>query len=79
MSSALASKSNHAMPVEFFRDILDESFSDAQTRHQVETALDWGRYAGIFNYDAANDTLSRPEPSVPAESPAESNESVPLH
>lgn len=69
MSSALASKSNHTMPVEFFRDILDESFSDTQTRHQVETALDWGRYAGIFNYDAAHDTVSSPE----------SQESVHLH
>jgi NitT/TauT family transport system ATP-binding protein len=61
MVSALASKSNHTMPVEFFRDILDESFPDLETRRQVETALDWGRNAGIFEYDAASDTLSLPE------------------
>jgi NitT/TauT family transport system ATP-binding protein len=76
MMGALASKSNHSMPVEFFRDILDESFSDAQTKNQVETALDWGRFAGIFNYDAAQDTLSLPEPATP---PHPEAESVPLH
>ncbi len=77
MLSALASKSNHTMPVEFFRDILDESFSDAETRHQMEAALDWGRYAGIFHYDAAKDTLSLPEPATPVQ-PVQ-DESVPLH
>jgi NitT/TauT family transport system ATP-binding protein len=61
MTSALASKSNHTMPVEFFRDFLDESFPDLETQRQVEAALDWGRYAGLFDYDAASDTLSLPE------------------
>jgi NitT/TauT family transport system ATP-binding protein len=75
MSSALASKSNHTMPLEFFRDILDESFSDADTERQIETALSWGRYTGILNYDAASDTISVPEPPAPAEVP----ESMPLH
>ena len=75
MTSALAGKRDHTMPMEFFRDILDESYSDAQTQHQVETALDWGRYAGIFNYDAAKDALTLPEPVTPVEA----EESVPLH
>ena len=75
MTSALAGKRDHTMPMEFFRDILDESYSDAQTQHQVETALDWGRYAGIFNYDAAKDALTLPEPVTPVET----EESVPLH
>ena len=69
MSGALATKSNHTMPVEFFRDVLDETFSDADTERQIETALSWGRYAGILNYDAASDTITLPEAA----------ESVPLH
>jgi NitT/TauT family transport system ATP-binding protein len=75
MNSALASKSNHTMPVEFFRDVLDESFSDADTERQIETALSWGRYAGILHYDSSSDTISSPEPAAPVEAP----ESVPLH
>jgi NitT/TauT family transport system ATP-binding protein len=75
MKSALESKSNHTMPVEFFRDVLDESFSDADTERQIETALSWGRYAGILEYDSASDTISVPEVAAPAETA----ESVPLH
>jgi NitT/TauT family transport system ATP-binding protein len=75
MSSALANKSNHTMPVEFFRDVLDESFSEADAERQIDTALNWGRNTGILNYDAASDTISLPEAASPAELP----ESVPLH
>ena len=70
MISALSSKSDHTMPLEFFRDILDESFSDADTQRQIETALSWGRNAGILNFDSERDTISLPEPVA---------ESVPLH
>ena len=51
-SSALDSKSDHAMPLEFFRDILDEHFSDEEVKQQIETALHWGRYGEIFTYDS---------------------------
>jgi NitT/TauT family transport system ATP-binding protein len=55
--SSLASKSDGAMPLEFFRDILDEHFSEDETQRQLETALHWGRYAEIFSYDAESDKL----------------------
>ena len=45
------------MPVEFFRDILDEHFSDQETEHQIETALNWGRYADLFTYDSETDRI----------------------
>jgi len=57
MNSALANKADHAMPLEFFRDILDEHLAEAEVEKQIETALTWGRYAGIFTYDSANDRL----------------------
>ena len=44
MSSALASKSEHTMPLEWFRDILDEHFSEDEVNRQVETAL--GNFEG---------------------------------
>ena len=51
MKSALESRSDHAMPLEFFHDILDEHFTEAEVEKQLETALNWGRYAEIFSYD----------------------------
>jgi NitT/TauT family transport system ATP-binding protein len=57
MKSALESKSDHVMPLEFFHDILDEHFTEADVENQLETALNWGRYAEIFSYDPENGNL----------------------
>jgi NitT/TauT family transport system ATP-binding protein len=57
MKSALESRSDHRMPLEFFHDILDEHFTEPDVEKQLDTALDWGRYAEIFSYDPANGTL----------------------
>ncbi len=58
MNCALESKSDHTMPLEFFRDLLREHFSDKDTQRQIETVLNWGRYGDIFTYDSASDRLS---------------------
>ncbi|HXA56157.1 MAG TPA: AAA-associated domain-containing protein [Candidatus Acidoferrum sp.] len=57
MKSALESRSDHTMPLEFFHDILDEHFTEADVLKQLETALNWGRYAEIFSYDPETDTI----------------------
>jgi NitT/TauT family transport system ATP-binding protein len=57
MNMALAIKGDHSMPLEFYRDVLDEHFAPAEAQKQIETALHWGRYAGIFTYDSENDRL----------------------
>jgi NitT/TauT family transport system ATP-binding protein len=57
MTRALASKSDHAMPLEFFRDLLEQHFSDDQVRRQIDTALNWGRYSDLFVYDSETDRL----------------------
>jgi NitT/TauT family transport system ATP-binding protein len=57
MESALRKKSNGRMPLEFFRAVLGERFPDEEVRRQIETALNWGRYAEIFTYDADKDEL----------------------
>jgi len=54
---ALIGKSDHTMPLEFYRDILDEHFGPEEVPRQIETALDWGRYADIFEYDSESDRL----------------------
>ena len=52
MDSILTRKSDHSIAVEFFHDILDEHFSEDEVKQQLETALHWGRYAEIFDYDS---------------------------
>jgi NitT/TauT family transport system ATP-binding protein len=58
MNSMLSCKSDHKVPVDFFRDVLDEHFPVPEVVRQIETALNWGRYAEMFNYDSETDTLS---------------------
>jgi NitT/TauT family transport system ATP-binding protein len=57
MHSALSGKSDRAMPLEFFRDILQEHLSDDEVRRQIDTVLNWGRYGDIFTYDSESDRL----------------------
>jgi NitT/TauT family transport system ATP-binding protein len=57
MHSALTSKSDHAMPLEFFRDLLQDRFSGQEAQRQIDTALNWGRYGDLFNYDSESDRL----------------------
>jgi NitT/TauT family transport system ATP-binding protein len=57
IDSALHKKSDHTMPLEFFRDLLDEHFSEHDVKLQLDTAVNWGRYAEIFTYDPETDTL----------------------
>jgi NitT/TauT family transport system ATP-binding protein len=73
--NALERKSDGAIPLEFFRDILDEHLSQEDVQRQLDTALNWGRYAEIFTYDSQTDRLLLHEgPGV-----ASSTEAAPLH
>jgi len=58
MKTTLESKSDHSMPLEFFHDLLDEYLTENETNQQIETALNWGRYAEIFEYDSESERLS---------------------
>jgi NitT/TauT family transport system ATP-binding protein len=71
MKSALESRSDHTMPLEFFHDILDEHFTEDEVLRQLETALNWGRYAEIFSYDPETDTIRLHEASQVESVPAE--------
>jgi NitT/TauT family transport system ATP-binding protein len=61
IENTLHAKRDHAIGEEFFRDILDEHFSSDEVERQFETALNWGRYAEIFNYDSENGRLYHTE------------------
>jgi len=49
---ALDAKSDHTVPEDFFLDMLGEQFSEEESQQQIETAVAWGRYAELFDYDA---------------------------
>ena len=57
INHSLTSKSDHAMPLEFFRDLLEEHSPEEEAKKQIDTALNWGRYGEIFTYDSESDRL----------------------
>ena len=71
---AVETKSDGEVSEEFFHDVLDEQFSEEETLRQLETAVSWGRYAELFDFDAARRRFTRPErlhlfPDLPADPP----------
>jgi NitT/TauT family transport system ATP-binding protein len=61
IDSILKKKSDHAISDEFFHDILDEHFSEDEVQRQFDTAMNWGRYAEIFDYDRESGRLVQTE------------------
>ena len=62
IDSILHAKTDHSISEEFFYDILDEHFSQDEVERQFETAMNWGRYAEIFDYDRESHRLILAEP-----------------
>ena len=58
---ALETKSDHTVPEDFFLDMLDEQFSEEECLRQMETAVAWGRYAELFDYDAGRRRFILPD------------------
>jgi NitT/TauT family transport system ATP-binding protein len=75
ITRALDTKSDHTVPEDFFLDMLDEQFSQEETQRQLETAINWGRYAELFDFDAGKRRFIKPEvediPEAPVEEIAE--------
>lgn len=61
ITRALNNKTDHTVPEEFFLDMLDEQFSEDETQRQLETAINWGRYSELFDFDAARRRFTLPE------------------
>ena len=61
IDSILKRKSDHSITDEFFHDILDEHFSEEEVQRQFDTAMNWGRYAEIFDYDRESGKLTQTE------------------
>ncbi|MBV8113584.1 MAG: nitrate/sulfonate/bicarbonate ABC transporter ATP-binding protein [Silvibacterium sp.] len=67
ITRALQNKSDHTVPEEFFLDMLDEQFSEEETLRQLDTAINWGRYAELFDFDASRRRFVLPETEESAE------------
>jgi NitT/TauT family transport system ATP-binding protein len=58
---ALETKRDHTIPEDFFLDMLDQQFSEEECQRQMETAVTWGRYAELFDYDAGHRRFVLPD------------------
>ncbi len=58
MQQKLQEKSNRAVRADLFLDMLEEYYPEEEALRQFETAVDWGRYAELFEYDATERRLT---------------------
>jgi len=61
---ALAATEDHTLREGFFLDVLRRGFSAQEARSQLDTAIDWGRYAELYDYDSDDQELTL-EPGAP--------------
>ncbi len=47
----LSQTAKHRISEDFFIEILEHHFTEEEAWNQLETAIDWGRYAELFAYD----------------------------
>ena len=59
INNALVSSMDGNLPEGFFLDILRRGFSDEEARHQLDIAIDWGRYGELYEYDANTGQIHR--------------------
>ncbi len=54
------------LPAALFTDILRTSYSEEDASHQLDVAINWGRYAELYDYDAARGQIIREEQGIGA-------------
>jgi NitT/TauT family transport system ATP-binding protein len=55
---ALSASADGNLRAGFFLDLLKRGFSPQDAQHQLDTAIDWGRYAELFDYDTDTDQIT---------------------
>ncbi|RMI43623.1 AAA-associated domain-containing protein, partial [Actinomadura harenae] len=65
ITTSLAKAADRTLRAGFFRDLLAHHYTSEQVTEQMEIAIDWGRYAELYAYDADH-TEFRLGPDVPA-------------
>ena len=54
------------LPAGFFTDILRTSFGEEEAARELDVAVNWGRYAELYDYDAARGEIIREEQGIGA-------------
>ena len=65
---ALETTKDGTLNERFFFDLLQRAFSEDDARAQLNTAVNWGRYADMFTYDSESDRLRLNHTTEPASS-----------
>ncbi len=61
---ALEGAPGHTLPEEYFLSLLDEHFDEDEAQAQLETAINWGRYAELFAFQDARGVFRLEEPET---------------
>jgi NitT/TauT family transport system ATP-binding protein len=65
MHEALVAVHGKPLKADFFLDILDENYSSDEAKAQFETAVNWGRFAGLMEYDSNDEELRLTKDEAP--------------
>jgi len=57
ITRSLASTKDENLQDRFFLDLLNRAFNDEDATNQLHTAIDWGRYGELFDFDAVSGEL----------------------
>ncbi|HTX85410.1 MAG TPA: AAA-associated domain-containing protein [Streptosporangiaceae bacterium] len=63
---SLRGTADNSLPSGFFMDILRTSFGEEEAAQQLDVAVNWGRYAELYDYDAARGQIIREEQGIGA-------------
>jgi NitT/TauT family transport system ATP-binding protein len=63
---SLRGSMDDALPAGFFTDILRTSFGEEEAARQLDVAVNWGRYAELYDYDAVRREIMREEQGIGA-------------
>ncbi|MFL5702185.1 MAG: AAA-associated domain-containing protein [Ktedonobacteraceae bacterium] len=61
---ALQAAPGHSLPEEYFKSQLEEHFGENEAEEQLETAINWGRYAELFSFNEDRGLLRLEEPET---------------
>ncbi|HXX78622.1 MAG TPA: AAA-associated domain-containing protein [Ktedonobacteraceae bacterium] len=61
---ALEGAPGHTLPEEYFLSLLEEHFDEDEAQEQLETAINWGRYAELFTFQDARGVFRLEDPET---------------
>jgi NitT/TauT family transport system ATP-binding protein len=63
---SLRGSRDDTLPAGFFTDILRTSYGEEEAARQLDVAVNWGRYAELYDYDAARGEIIREKQGIGA-------------